>query len=112
MNLFETLLEIKTGKKDLPMKAVYISDKNSARYFIYYYDSNKHAFYINDLDGAKSPPGIIEQVINQAYKQEMNGVIDLIKKIQSQIVPKVFCLSMYKTTGMLEIQKFKLKAVK
>lgn len=50
MNLFETVLEIKTGKKDLPMKAVYISDKEAGQYHIYYYDVNKHAFYINDLE--------------------------------------------------------------
>lgn len=50
MNLFETVLEIKTAKKDLAMKAVYISDKDAGRYYIYYYDVNKHAFYINDLE--------------------------------------------------------------
>lgn len=50
MNLFETVLEIKTGKKALPMKAVYISDKEGGRYYIYYYDLNKHAFYINNLE--------------------------------------------------------------
>jgi len=50
MNLFETVLEIKIAKKDLAMKAVYISDNEVGRYYIYYYDVNKHAFYINDLE--------------------------------------------------------------
>ncbi len=112
MNLFETLLEIKTGKKDLPIKAVYVSAKDAGRYYVYYYDRSKHAFYINDLEGKKSPPNIIEQVITLAYKQEMNDAVDLIKKIQSQMMPKLFCLSMHKATGMLEIQKLKLKALK
>ena len=53
MNLFATLLEIKTGKKNLMTKAVYIPDSiigNDGTYYIYYYDLVNHTFYINDLD--------------------------------------------------------------
>lgn len=111
MNLFETVLEIKTGKKDLPMKAVYISDKDTGRYYIYYYDVNKHAFYINDLEWTKSSKTILEQIINKAYKQEMSGFVDLLRRIQSRTMPKVICFSLQEDLWMLEIEKVKMKAV-
>jgi hypothetical protein len=53
MKLFNTLLEIKTSKKKLPLKAVYIENSfyiGEETYFIYYYDVLNHTFYINDLD--------------------------------------------------------------
>ena len=112
MNLFETVLEIKTAKKDLPMKAVYISDKDAGRYYIYYYDVNKHTFYINDLEWAKSSKAVLEQIINKAYKQEMSGFIDILRRIQSQTMPKVICLSLQEELWMLNIEKMKMKAIR
>lgn len=112
MNLFETVLEIKIAKKDLAMKAVYISDNEVGRYYIYYYDVNKHAFYINDLEWAKSSRAILEQIINKAYKQEMSGFIDILRRIQSQTMPKVICLSLEQELWMLEMTRVKMKAIR
>ena len=53
MKLFNTLLEIKTGKKDLPLRAISIENSlypNKESYFIYYYDILTNSYYINDLD--------------------------------------------------------------
>lgn len=53
MKLFNTLLEIKTAQKGLPLKAIFIeksSDAGVGTYFIYYYDVLNHTFYINDLN--------------------------------------------------------------
>jgi len=50
MNIFEKLLEIKTGKKNLDIKAIYIDKLNSEKflsYSSYYYDKKTHTFFIN-----------------------------------------------------------------
>ncbi len=47
MNIFEKLLEIKTGKKDLDIKAIYIDKLNSEKflsYSSYYYDKKLTLF--------------------------------------------------------------------
>lgn len=119
MKLFNTLLEIKTGKKGLPLKAVFI--KNSffwweGAYFIYYYDMINNTFYINDLnypwtENRTSAINIIEQIITKAYKQEMNSFIDILKKVYITKKPKVYCF--YKQrTGLIIIDKINFKAIR
>ena len=89
MNIFEKLLEIKIAKKDLLIKAVYVSNfiKNKQWvYFIYYYDIFTHTFYINDIDKLYSETrtsaiNIIEHIVNKAYKQEINSFTPLLQKI-------------------------------
>ena len=76
MKLFNTLLEIKTGKKDLALKAVFIEDSLygwEGAYYIYHYDIENNTFYINDLDypwteNRISAINIAEQIITKAYK--------------------------------------------
>jgi len=117
MNLFEKLLEIKTWRTDLPIKAVFI--ENSAKhskgsYFIYYYDSLKHTFYINDLDNntqRASAINLIENIITKAYKQEKDFFIDVVKKNQTKIKPKVFSIYQQKITNEVIIDKVELKLV-
>ena len=119
MKLFNTLLEIKTGKKDLPLKAVFI--KNSffwweGAYFIYYYDMLNHAFYINDLDypwteNRTSAINIIEHIITEAYRQEMNSFMDILKKIQITKKPKVYCFYRQRT-GLIIMDKINLKTIR
>lgn len=113
-NIFGDLLEIKTGKKDLVMKAVYVSNSTSTwewTYFIYYYDLLNHTFYINDLDNLcnyrTSAINIIEHIITEAYKQEKNSFMDtLITK-----KPKVYSFYRQKTWFII-IDKINLKTIR
>ena len=113
MSLFESLLEIKTGRKNQVIKAVYI--KNSVlwwkgTYFLYYYDMVHNTFYINDLDyvwvtDRTSAINIIEQIVNKAYKLEMNSFIDIIKKIQITKNPDVHYFYRQKQTRIIIMDK-------
>ena len=99
MKLFNTLLEIKTGKKDLDTKAIFIEDAIYLwewAYYIYHYSMITNTFYINDLDypwteNRTNAINIIEEIITKAYKQEMNSFVDVLKKVQSTKKPKVIC---------------------
>lgn len=119
MSLFNTLLEIKTGKKDLPLSAIFI--ENSLywwewAYFIYHYDTLNNIFYINDLnyhwtENRTSAINLIEQIITKAYKQEMNSLNDIMRIIQSNNKPKVYCF--YRQTSWLIIMdKINLKTIR
>lgn len=119
MKLFNTLLEIKTGTKDLPLKAIFIDNAFvwwKWAYFIYYYDMLNNTFYINDLDypwteNRISAINIIEQIITKAYKQEMNSFINILKKVYITKKPKVYCF--YKQgTGLIIIDKINFKAIR
>lgn len=73
MNTFETLLEIKTARKNLSFKAIYI--KNSTKklkwsFYIYYYNKGSHSFYINGLDKKTISENTLEEIINRAFKKE------------------------------------------
>lgn len=97
-NIFENLVEIKSGRKDLLVKAVYFSNPNSKKqgaYYIYYYDLFNHSFYFNDIDNLcidtrLSVSNILEDILNIAYQKEMNSFIDIMKKIQMTKKPKVY----------------------
>jgi len=113
MSLFESLLEIKTGRKNQVIKAVYIKNSTlrwKGTYFLYYYDMVKNTFYINDLDyvwvtDRMSAIKIIEQIVNKAYKLEMNSFIDIIKKIQITKNPDVHYFYRQKKTKLIIMDK-------
>ena len=119
-NTFWKILEIKTGKKDLLIKAVYVLNAINNRewtYFIYYYDIFTHTFYINDIDKVCSETrasaiNIIENIVNKAYKQEMNSFSPLLQKIQMNKKPQVFCIYMRNQTKEVVIDKVYLKSVR
>lgn len=119
MKLFNTLLEIQTGKKDLSLKAIFIENALywlEGAYFIYYYDMQKNTFYINDLDyswteNRTSAINIIEQIITKAHKQEMNSIIDVLKEALITKKPKVYCFYRQRT-GLIIIDKVNLKAIR
>ena len=98
------MLEIKTGKKNLLIKAVYIdnatSEPNKGAYFVYYYDIYSHSFYINDIDNLCNNTrtralNIIENIVTKAYHQEMSSFAPLLQKLQMKKKPRVFL--MYRT---------------
>ncbi len=117
-NLFEALLQIKTGKQEHVVKAVYIPNSVvwwEGTYYLYFYDMVNNTFYINDLDypwtqNRASAINIIEQIINRAYKLEMNSFIDIIKKIQITKNPNVYYFYRQKQTRVIIIDKVNLEA--
>lgn len=119
MKLFNTLLEIKTGKKDLPLSAIFIENALywwEWAYFIYHYDTINNVFYINDLnypwtENRTSAINIIEQIVTKAYKQEMNSLNDIMRIIQINNKPKIYCF--YRQTSWLIIMdKINLKTIR
>lgn len=119
MKLFNTLLEIQTWKKDLPLKAIFMENSifwNEWSYFIYHYDTLENIFYINDLnypwtESRTSAINIIEQIITKAYKQEMNSLSDILKIIQISNKPKIYCF--YRQISWLVIMdKINLKTIR
>ena len=119
MKLFNTLLEIKTGKKDLQLKAIFIENSlywKERTYFIYHYDMVNNTFYINDLnypwtENRASAINIIEHIITKAYKQEMNSLVDILKKVQMTQKPTVYCFYRQRT-GLIIMDKINLKTIR
>ena len=117
MNPFELLLEIKTNKTDLQLKAVYVPNCRTSwklwAYYIYYYDVIEHTFYINGLDtcakNRKSPVECIESIMNKAFRQEMNSFVDLLKRIQKTKRPKVYCFHVKKPSKEILIDNIYLE---
>jgi len=117
MNQFEKILEIKTGKKEFGIKAVYVPNSTSTwewSYFIYYYDIFTHTFFISDLDNycnntRTKAINIIEHIVNKAYKQEINSFVDIVKKIQMNKKPTVFCIYKQALTKEIVIDKISFK---
>lgn len=120
MNTFKTLLEIKTAKKNLSMKAIYIKEsvkKEKWTYYIYYYDKRNHSFYINGLKFNKLNINILEQVINKAYKQEtskkvLDTFVDIINQMQFNKKPKVFYFHKSQDRKFICIDNINLKAIR
>lgn len=119
MKLFNTLLEIKTAKKDLPLSAVFIENALywwEWAYFIYHYDTLNNIFYINDLnypwtENRTSAINIIEQIVTRAYKQEIYSLNDIMRIIQSSNKPKIYCF--YRQTSWIIIMdKINLKTIR
>ena len=119
MKLFNTLLGIKTGKKDLPLRAIFIENAfywKEWAYFIYYYDIRTNSYYINDLDypwteNRTSAINIIEHIITKAYLQEMTSLVNILKRIQINKKPNVFCFYRQRTWLMI-MDKINLKAIR
>lgn len=119
MNLFEKILEIKTWKKNLAIKAVYVPNSTSDgewTYFVYYYDIFAHTFYINDIDNTcsnrTSAINIIEHIANEAFQQSMNAFTPPFKKLFSAQEPTIFCLYLQKQTNEVIIDTIKLQTIK
>ena len=119
-SIFEQFLEIKTWKKDFLTKAVYVPNsisKSKWTYFVYFYDIFTHTFYINDLNNLqdtsrKSAIDIIDNIMNRAYRQEMNSLMPVLQKIQMNKEPKVLCIYLEKETNLIIIDKINMKVVR
>lgn len=118
-NIFGSLIAIKTGSDNLTMKAVYVANStlnNEWTYFVYYYDFLNHTFYINDLDNIwnfrKSAINIMEHIVNEAYKQEMNNLNLIARKIQTSKKPNIISIYKELKTGDVILDKITLESVK
>jgi hypothetical protein len=119
MKLFNTLLEIKTTKKNPILKSVFIENSlywTEWAYFIYHYDMQTHSFYINDLDyfwtkDRTSAIDIIENIITKAFHQEMLWLPCCLSKTQIKKKPKVYVFYR-KKDWLLIIDKVTLQAIR
>lgn len=103
LNTFEILLEIKTGRKNLSFKALYLKDLNKKwkwTFFIYYFDNSSNSLYINGINKKLIAEVSLEKIINRAYKKEN-------KKNKK---PKVFYFT--KHDDFIYIDKIELKAIR
>lgn len=95
-------MEIKTAKKGLSFKAVYIKHpkkKLKWSFYIYYYNKASHAFYINGLNKKTISETTLEEIINRAFQKEER------KKKK----PTIFYFSEY--DWIIYIDKVKLKTL-
>ena len=120
-DIFWKLLEIKTGKKNLLIKAVYVpnatSEPNKWAYFVYYYDIYSHSFYINDIDNLCNNTrtralNIIENIVTKAYHQEMSSFVPLLQKLQMRKKPRVFLMYIQYLSKEVVIDEVSVKSVK
>lgn len=114
MNIFEKLLEIKTGKKALDIKAIYIDKLNSEKflsYSSYYYDKKTHTFFINWLENSNiKSRKILEEIINKAYNQEIDNwnIVDILKIKK----PYAYLLYYSKDNELVIIDNINLKTIR
>jgi len=119
-NLFEALLEIKTGKKNHPIKAVFVPNAvlwNKWAYYLYHYDFVKNIFYINDIDcigqeWRASATNIIEQIVSIAYKQERKAFESIVELFPKNRVPKTYYFYRQKSTHIIIIDYVTLEPIK
>ena len=119
MKLFNTLLEIKVAKKDLPLWAVFIDkaiNSNEWSYFIYHYHMINNTYYVNDLDYPWSDKrinaiNIIEHIMTKAYKQELLSYRGITKKVLQYDKPKVYCFYR-QSSWLLIMDKINLKVIR
>lgn len=117
MNTFEALLEIKTGRKNLCLRAVYI--RNSKKkwkwtYYIYFYDLINHSYYINGLSKNKVvTKRVLKEIINRAFKRDF--AIKNLNHYTRRIVkktPKVFFFYSSKDEAFICIDSVELEVVR
>lgn len=116
MNIFEKLLEIKTGKIDLDIKMIHIDKLDSEKflsYCSYYYNKTNHSLYINWLDNSRlSKRDILEKIINKAYEQELNLIVGGIETISKIKKPNVFLFHYSKNKELVIIDTINIKAIR
>lgn len=74
-----------------------------------------NTYFINDInkfDDSIATLDIIEEIVNQAYFQEMNFFSVVFKKIMMKKKPKVFCISHEKISNEILIKKVPLISVR
>jgi len=104
MNIFKTFLEIKTGQKDLEINSVFISNSkysNKWNYFEYYYDRDRHSFFINDTCNDTKPLKYIKEIVGKAYLKELCPLFVCSRDKK----PNVFNISLDEKAWMLVVSK-------
>lgn len=120
MNYFENIVQLKTGRDNLIIKAVYVPNtlmSTDWAYYLYYYDLLKNTFYINDIDKLwnehrASAINMIEHIVNEAYKLEMNSLLDFMRKVQIENFPNVKFVYNQKYSDVIIIDNVTLTPIK
>jgi len=110
MNLFKTFLEIKTGKTDLELNSVFVTNSkhsNKWEYFEYYYDGDKHSFYINDIGSKVKVLKYIKEIVGKAYVKELCPLFVSSRDIN----PNIFQVSLEQKAWMLVVSKLYIDIV-
>lgn len=66
---------------------------------------------MNNNDEKASVINLIENIVTKAYKQEMESFIDVVKKNQKKIKPRVYSIYQQKKTNEVIIDKVQLKSI-
>lgn len=123
MKPFDIIIKIKAGNRNLSPKAIYIEKpskkwKSMWQFFPYYYDEQKHTFYINGFNKSLSKnKNLIWNVVNRAFKREQKDLridtfSDIIKSMQSNKKPKVFYFHTSKDYKYICINQVNLSAIR
>lgn len=123
MKPFDTILEIKTGKRNLSQKAIFLKNKSKKwkvmwQFFPYYYDEQRHTFYINGFNKSLvKNKKLIGEVVNEAFKREQKQIkidtfTDIIKAMQRNKKPKVFYFHTSKDDNYICINQINLTAIR
>lgn len=116
MNIFEKLLEIKTGKSNLSIKLIYINKLDNEKvlsYSSYYYDSSNNTFYINWLDNKNiKVRKNLERTINESYKQETKELENSLTPISKIKKPKVYLFLYSDNEEFVVINEINIKPIR
>lgn len=116
MNIFEKLLEIKTGKSNLSIKLIYINkldNENFLSYSSYYYDNWNNTFYINWLDNKNIKfRKNLEIIINESYTQESKELENSLTSISKTKKPKVYLFLYSDNEEFVVINEINIKPIR
>jgi len=113
MNIFEKLLEIRTGKTSLEIKSIFLNKGRTSSKVLYYYDTSRHTLYINWLKLENiNQRKVLEDVINKSYNQELNESEDTIYSISKTKKPKAFLVYYSDNHKYIVIDKIELRAIR
>lgn len=121
MNIFEKLLEIRTGKTSLEIKYIFLDKEKTSCKVSYYYDTTSHTLYINWLKLENiNQRKVLENVINKLYNQELNELYnqelneseDTIYSISKTKKPKAFLVYYSDNRKYIIIDKIELRAIR
>lgn len=113
MNIFEKLLEIRTGRISLEIKYIFLDKEKTSCKVSYYYDTSSHTLYINWLKLENiNQRKVLEDVINKSYNQELNESEDTIYSISKTKKPKAFLVYYSDNHKYIVIDKIELRAIR
>lgn len=111
MNIFEKLLEIKTGNINISVSSIYIKSLDTE--INYHYNKINHEIYINWLESnSLKIRKILEDTINKSYNQEKEKSKDILNSISKTKKPKVFLVYYSDNQDLVIIDSINIKPIR